>query len=336
MMSRRKKSFVALLLKLLLVVLLLQFLAKKGLLSLSELRTAMDFPAFLSIALVFSTASFLLSVLRWRMLLQGQDITLSWAKSLQLSLIGGFFNLALPGAVSGDLVKAFYISREHHGKRGHAFGSILFDRIVGVSGLILTSSIALLAGYSTLQKDHVLEAVQWFVLLSGAGVLAFFLYLFFFPERHDPVRGILQWMQNRVQAVGSVARIYEGVRNYHRRRWMVVKALAISCIIHVFAASSCLLFTLALSPSSASTPPIGIYALAPIGLLATAVPLAPAGVGTGHAAFSWLFLLLGLKIGANVFSLFVLYQIFWSMVGGVVYLRYRAEIPHSALSTDSS
>jgi len=124
----RLRNLFALGAKLAIVALLLAFLAQKGLLSISELKRALSSPKLLLGALALSTASTLLGVHRWRVLLRGQEISLSWSKTLQLSLIGNFFNLALPGAVSGDLVKAFYIAREHPGKRGHAFGSILFDR----------------------------------------------------------------------------------------------------------------------------------------------------------------------------------------------------------------
>ena len=61
----------------------------------------------------------------------------------------------------------------------------------------------------------------------------------------------------------------------------------------------------------------------PIGLLVTAVPIAPAGVGTSHAAFGWLFLHLGSKAGANVFSLFVLVQLAVAGAGGLIYLGFR-------------
>jgi uncharacterized protein (TIRG00374 family) len=318
--------------KLSIVLLLLYFLSQKGLLSLSELQRTLEFPSLLALALLSSTLGMILGIYRWRLLLRGQDIELGWRRTVQLTLIGNFFNLALPGAVSGDLVKAFYIAREFPGKRGLAFGSILFDRIVGVSGLVLVSSLAMLIGYRSLHENHVFQAIQWFVFASGSGVLLFFLYLFFMPENYDPVRNSLEALQRRFGGAASLARIYEGVRNYHHHRWMVLESLLVSCVIHVFAASNCVLFTLALEGAGSDLQWIALYALAPLGLLATAVPLAPAGVGTGHAAFSWLYLLLGYKAGANVFSLFVVFQILWGIIGGLVYLRFKSEIPKTVFT----
>ena len=328
MTSSRSKKILKTLIKVAIVLLLLVFLTRKGLLSLSGLRRALESPGILATVLLLSVLSTFLGIFRWRLLLRGQGIALSWRRVVQLSLIGNFFNLALPGAVSGDLVKAIYIAREHPGRRGHALGSILFDRIVGVSGLVVISAAALLVGFGTLHRSGIFQAVEGFVLVSATVVLIFFGYLFFMPERHDPVRAALDWLQARFGRLSSLTHIYEGVRNYHRHRWISLQAILTSCLIHLLAATSCLLFTIALDPLEAErVSHLGLYALAPLGLLATAVPLAPAGIGTGHAAFGWLFLLLGSQAGANVFSLFVLYQLLWSALGGLVYLRYRSEIP---------
>jgi hypothetical protein len=65
--------------------------------------------------------------------------------------------------------------------------------------------------------------------------------------------------------------------------------------------------------------------IVPLGLLVTAIPLTPAGVGTGHAAFTGLFHILGSPAGANVFNFFLVSQIFFGALGGLVYLRFRQE-----------
>jgi len=327
------KKKLGLIAKLLLVVLLLGFLTKKGLLSLSELHKIFDHPTLLALVILGTTINTVIGISRWQILLKAQGIQLDWLKTARLNLIGGFFNLALPGAVSGDLVKAFYIAREFPGKRGHVFGSILFDRIVGVAGLVIVATVAMVMGYGPLHEHHVFQAVQGFVLLAFSGMVAFFGLIFFVPDSLDPVTRILRRASSRVRQAGSLLRIYEGVRNYHSHRSMVASSLALSCVIHAVAASSCMIFFRVLD--GAAIDPWGIFVVVPLGLLVTAVPVAPAGVGTGHAAFSWLFLLLGSSAGANIFSLLVVFQLFVGAIGGWVYLRYRAEIPNQLEAQDS-
>lgn len=327
------KKKVGLIAKLLLVALLLGFLAKKGLLSLSELHKIFDHGDLLALVILATAINTLIGISRWQLLLKAQGIELSWIKTARLNLIGGFFNLALPGAVSGDLVKAFYIAREYPGKRGHVFGSILFDRIVGVAGLVIVATVAMLMGYGPLHEHQVFQAVQGFVLLAFSGMASFFVLLFFVPDRLDPAASLLRHASARIPQAGSLLRIYEGIRNYHSHRGMVASSLALSCVIHTLAASSCMIFFKVLD--GAAIDPWGIFVVVPLGLLVTAVPVAPAGVGTGHAAFSWLFLLLGSSAGANIFSLFVVFQLFVGAIGGWVYLRYRSEIPAQLEAQDS-
>ncbi|MFN7685631.1 MAG: YbhN family protein [Oligoflexia bacterium] len=323
------RAKIVLILKLSLVGLLLAFLAKKGLLSIEEMKKILTDPQALGIALAASVGNLVICIFRWQLLLRAQQISLSWIKTARLTLIGNFFNLALPGAVSGDVVKAFYIASEHKGRRGHVFGSILFDRVVGVSGLVLVATLAMLLGSGPLHDNPKFQPLKGFILLAFVAMLAFYFSLFFIKTSHDPILKILHAAQRRVAAIASLTRIYEGVRNYHAHRSMVAMALVLSCLVHFLAAFSCLQFFEVLDGHEASL--WGIFVAVPLGLLVTAVPIAPAGVGTGHAAFSWLFLLLGSQAGANIFSLSVVFQLLFGALGGWVYLRYRTELPeHSS------
>ena len=333
-MNKNHKKNLGLLLKFTLVALLLVFLAKKGLLSVEEMKKILTHPKALSVALGASILNTVIGISRWQLLLKAQGIHLSWIKTARLNLIGGFFNLALPGAVSGDLVKAFYIAREHAGKRGHVFGSILFDRVVGVSGLVIVATVAMLLGFGPLHENQVFQTLQSMVLFAFISVALFYLSLFFIPTSKDPILTLLRKLERTLPKVASLTRIYEGVRNYHPYRKMVLASLALSCVIHFFASYSCLQFFEVLDGSPISA--WGIFVAVPLGLLVTAVPIAPAGVGTGHAAFSWLFMLLGSQAGANVFSLFVIFQLLFGAIGGLIYLQYRAEIPQHDPSLTAS
>jgi uncharacterized membrane protein YbhN (UPF0104 family) len=323
----------ATLLKLGLVALLLTFLAKKGLLSVGDLRKILHFPVGVGLALAATGINLMLCIWRWQILLRAQGVTLTWTSAARLTLIGNFFNLALPGAVSGDLVKAFYIAREHPGKRGHVFGSILFDRVVGVSGLVMVASAALIFGFGTGTGANPFSRVEPFVIFSFLSMTAFYLCLFLVPDSRDPLLWLFRKMQGKLPAASSLTRVYEGVRNYHPHRGMVGLSLAISCLVHFLAASACLIFFQVLDGPMAHGGPSNVWAIyvaVPLGLLVTAVPVAPAGVGTGHAAFSWLFLLLGSHAGANIFSLHVLFQLLFGALGGLVYLRYRSSHQHDS------
>jgi hypothetical protein len=74
-------------------------------------------------------------------------------------------------------------------------------------------------------------------------------------------------------------------------------------------------------------PLVSLYVVVPIGLVLTSIPIAPAGVGTGHAAFLYLFHLIGSDRGADVFSLYAIGNLFTGLIGGLVYLQFKAHNP---------
>jgi hypothetical protein len=263
-------------------------------------------------------------MIRWHLLLMAQGISLPFVRVMQLTLVGYFFNLALPGAVSGDFVKAFYIGREVEGRRAHSFSSILFDRLCGVSALVLVSCGGLIAGYGSPLGSRLFFALEWLLLISGAGVIAFFAYLFMVREERDPLLKVFRRLEKRGKAFGSVVRIYEGIHTYGGKFGSVGISFALSIMIHVLVVLSYLSCARALGEDIAL---VGLFIVVPLGLLVTAVPVLPAGVGTGHAAFGYFLLLLGSERGADLFSLFVLFQLLQGAVGGLVYLKFRTRVP---------
>ena len=310
------------LLKLGFVVVLFYYLSKRGFLSFEATKNALfqwqyTLPAFG--VLIFST---FVGIVRWQILLHAQSIYLPWTRVLQLGLIGNFFNIALPGAVSGDVVKAIYVAREVQGMRARAFSSILFDRVSGVSALVLVSATALLYSFKSQWGNQLLPSIEVFVVSCGVGVVLFYGYLFVVKENHDPLLRLFNRLALRFKVMGSFARIYEGLRHYHARKTVVVQSLVISIFIHCLVIFACVCFAKAFGEFGLST--VAQAVVIPLGLLVTAIPVMPAGVGTGHAAFLWLYHLLGSQRGADVFSLFVLYQIFQGLAGGLVYLKFKS------------
>ena len=306
---------------------LLYFLGKKGFISMEQTQHALAqwnlmVPAFL--ALFFAA---ILGVYRWQLLLQAHDIHLPLGRTFQLTFVGNFFNIALPGAVSGDFVKAFYIGKETPGMKTKAFGSILFDRVAGLSALVVLSASAFVmvytGEYASLKGSSFLAAVQVMITIAAAVVIAFYAYLFLVREKHDPLLIVFRKISARVPKLSIFSQVYEALRHYHNHRITVLKVLGISLVIHMLVGWVCLQFAAALGVTS--IPLIALYVIVPLGLLVTSVPVMPAGVGTGHAAFLYLFSLLGSQRGADIFSLYALSQITIGAMGGLIYLRFRTQ-----------
>jgi uncharacterized membrane protein YbhN (UPF0104 family) len=163
------------------------------------------------------------------------------------------------------------------------------------------------------------------VTLAAVGAVVFFGYLFLVREHHDPLLKLFRTIEKRFPKAGSVTRIYESLRHYHNHRITVLKTLAISISVHIMIGFVFWNFSQALGDSQLAMLPICV--VFPLGLLVTAIPIMPAGVGTGHVAFAYLFKLIGSQRGADIFTLFALVQILSGAIGGLVYLRFRAHAP---------
>ncbi len=322
------KNQLKLLIKIAFVAGLLWVLAQRGFLSLTETRAAFSRWELVLPALGLLVSATLLGVSRWKLLLKAQGIELTWLRTLQLTMVGNFFNIALPGAVSGDFVKAWYIGRELGGKRARAFGSILFDRVAGLSALVLVSATAFLFSVGAY------PALRFFMLLAALAVVFFYAYLFLVREASDPLLIFLKKVETRVPRAGSFTRVYEGLRHYHNHRATVLQVLLLSISIHLMVGLACRNFAFALGDEHLAL--LAIYVVVPLGLLVTAIPILPAGVGTGHAAFLFLFKQLGSEQGANIFTLYALVMIGLGGVGGLVYLQFRSHEPKPDLDSIAS
>ena len=305
------------------IIALLVVLGMKGFISLEKTRRALSDWGHILPALGLSFMAVCLGVIRWQWLLRAQQIRLPLVRTLELTLIGNFFNVALPGAVSGDLVKAFYVGQEVEGQRARSFGSILFDRVVGVSALVIVSAAALSIGLDAFRGTRLMHGIRILMTVAAMCVIAFYAYLFMVQEQRDPLLILLRRIEAKVSRAGSFTRIYEGIRHYHHHPRTVAAVLTLSIVIHLLVGCACFWFARALG--DVNVPLLSCYVVVPLGLLVTAVPVAPAGVGTGHAAFLFLFGLIGSQVGPDVYSLYALSLALFASFGGVIYLRFKGK-----------
>jgi uncharacterized protein (TIRG00374 family) len=301
---------------------LLYFLWKKGFISPAALQRAFGEWQLVIPAALIIVLNNCLGAVRWQWLLRAQKIRLSHWAVFQLHIIGLFFNVALPGAVSGDFVKAYYIGKVAPGVRGRAMGSILFDRVAGLSALMILAAVSLGIGYSDFEKTSLIAGIGTFLLMVSLGFAAFYLYLFLVSEKNDPVLAFLQRLQGKVKIAESLSRIYLGLRFYHNSKLTVLKSLLLTLLIHTLTGVACLQFSAALGEPGLSL--LGVCVVIPLGLLITAIPIAPGGIGTGNLAFAYLFKLIGSERGADIYSLLAIFNIGFNLLGGLVYLRFKA------------
>ncbi len=83
----------------------------------------------------------LVSSLRWQLLARPLGFDLTYPRYVALYFIGMFFNLVLPTAVGGDVVRAWYLGAPTK-RRGAAFFTVIAERGSGLVVLMLLACVA--------------------------------------------------------------------------------------------------------------------------------------------------------------------------------------------------
>ncbi len=123
---------------------------------------------------------------RWFMLVRVIEPRFTFGAAILLGFIGMVFNLVIPGAVGGDLIKAAFLARMHI-KKTQAIASMVIDRIVGLLALFVLASIA-----GALVWTDAPEIVRKLIMAAWVAVALGFLVLFL-----DLLPGILADVSRR-------------------------------------------------------------------------------------------------------------------------------------------
>ena len=309
---------------------LLYWLISSGKLDFSQTRIILDswqFFAFLVLPVLFLAMS--LQNLRWWLLLKLLGVKIPFRQAFALTWIGNFFSVILPGIVSGDLIKGLYLHSKKKTNLVSIYISLFIDRILGLLGLLCVFLFSI-SKLGLEQKELILD-LSIFIVFSSLILISFFCFIFYpFPkksQRNNYQENFLKqknWYENLLDKLPKkkfLTKIFQNFKVMKQYRLQVVVLLLISLVIHSLV---CMLFYqisgLLLSGK------IDFWkqmSLIPLGLIATAIPISPAGIGVGHVAFENLYNLSGLKEGANIFNLFIINQIFIYLLGFFPFLFYR-------------
>ena len=306
--------------KLVVAASLIAYLIDSGRIRLSLLAAVS--PAWVAVTALCMLAALLLPCLRWWWLLRYQGVDIPLAAAVRLTWIGYFFSAILPGAASGDLARAYYLLKDTPQARLRAASTVLIDRGLGLYSLfflgLVPAGILLLHGQGT-------RAVLWMGLtalgLAGASSAAIALLLYS-PTRRMVLRVLPARLRPSVEECLSLYRS-------HSRGMLACLALSLlanACNALAFAPSARALGSL--TPVSAS------FLVAPLVILANALPISPGGLGVAESASAALFGSLSIAHGAEMMLLLRIAIVLWALPGALLYVtsrsRARPFVPASA------
>ena len=281
-------------------------------------------------ALAVAMGAMAISFARWCLLVRCQGIELSMLEAFRLGAICFLLSFVSAGSVGGDLFKAIFLARRRPGKRVEAVASVLVDRGCGLYALILLVSVGLLLANPVDRGDGAFGLGQIKLVtgvLFGVGTIVLAI-LVLGGKRVD------RWI-TRLGSKGGlgaiVARIGPPLRMFHAHP--VAFGVAILMSIGVQAALVLSVYLIARG-LYASPPTLLEHAvIVPIGMLASALPITPAGIGVFEAAIQSLYSIVPATpteaSGTLVALVFEIVKVLMAILGTVFYWTANEEVRES-------
>jgi uncharacterized protein (TIRG00374 family) len=284
----------------------------------------------LAAALLVALVALSLSFARWCILVRCQGIELTMLEAFRLGAISFLLSFVSAGSVGGDLFKAIFLARRRPGKRVAAVASVLVDRACGLYALILLVAVGLLLADPVDRSDGAvglgqIKLATATLFVAGTSVLAI---LVLGGKQVD------RWITALGDSglVGRVlSRTAPPLRMFHAHTFALAAAIVMSVGVQGLLAVSVYLIATGLYDS----PPTLLehVVIVPIGMLASALPITPAGIGVFEVAIESLYQVVPSvetdASGTLVALVFEIVKVVMAVIGTVFYWTANTEVRES-------
>ena len=313
----RMKSLLLNTAKLLFVAVLIGYLIHAGKLDLRQLPLALQSPHWIFLALTVMFLEILLCAVRWRLLLRAIGVVEGFWNIFHFTWIGMLFNNVMLGSVGGDVVKVVYVVRHFPEKKVLTGMTVLLDRVIGLYSMILLIATSFLFMPSSLSEVKPIAALQ---TMSFVGVLASFVVIpMMFSQR----------FRTLFPEKGRLADVVDALRSFKDQKKLLLSIIGLGYIGHAGLIIAVHAIAQALSPGLDTGIPFKVMGfVVPLGMMTLAIPVAPAGMGVGQAAFSQLFQWVGAtnaSLGGNAITLYQVLFMSLNLFGVFSFLKYKRE-----------
>lgn len=302
---------------------LIWWLIESDKLDLSLLKKMMASPLILIVVITLMLLNNGFAAFRWKLILEHKNkYQFKFLKIFKAGWIGLFFNSVLPGSVTGDLIKIFYVQTDKQDvSKKYLLGSVLMDRVIGLFSLICVGAFSSITSYSYLVSlsKEVKNLVHFNLFLLLLVVLTFIM-IFWFQRIPLRISKILKSINPLNNILSKLEEVWSHLCSY---RYKLLIYLGIGIIVQ--SAAVCI-FWYVVSPYT-SEPFLlkHAFTIFPIGMITLAIPIAPGGLGVGHYIFDTLFAFLGFSAGASLFNIYFVILIITNLTGVIPYVLHSGK-----------
>ncbi len=299
---------------------LVAWLATNGMLDFSSLTVLVDYRHFAVLALLI-LLNLLVNNIRWTAMLKMKGFGFTNKHTFPLTLIGTFFNYAMPGGLGGDVVKGYYLLKRSSDSRTSAAISVLMDRLIGMYGMVMVSVVGIAVEWAAVESHPELQVLALLVMALFLGMTAFFAISFSVAVYHHPLVDLLF---RKLPGGAFLNKLYEVVHSYRNHPTSLLYFLFLSLVSQLLIVVFVWYFAWI---SGVQELMFSIYLFAvPLALISTVLPVTPGGIGVGQAAAYYLFgLFTGIEghFGPDAITAYQVVLFGWGLFGAYFYVTAR-------------
>ena len=265
-------------------------------------------------------------VIKWKILLESQGVSVPLWRLYALYLVGRFFSNFLPSNVGGDVVRGYELG--NYTKDGAAaMASVFMERFTGFVMLVVMACISFFFQIGMVKDIRLTLAMG-----LAVGALLGILWLILDAR---PLNLVARWVKIPVvqKYIPKLRKFHASINAYRSRKRALVLSLLWSFVFMVLA------ITNVYASSRAFYSPISyldIVVIVPVILVVAMVPLTFNGLGIQEWAYVFLFSLVGLpaSVGLSAIILIRGKELLLTISGGLLYPVVKLSKP-SEIATES-
>jgi hypothetical protein len=297
-------------------------------------------PWYFALSLVLYTSVQALLGVRWWLLLRAQSIHIPVLAAVRLFFLGLFYNNVMPGAVGGDVLKAWYVTK-HTNKRLEGVLSVFVDRCVGLVGLVLMAAFT----YFVFVRGEIVpkteteqvEAPGWLtqhraaLVWASLAVAAVLLAVLVLPAGRARLSGAIQTVRRR--GLSLLYRTKDAFVVYCSKPGTLLGTMLLTFVAQSLTIVAIWLIGRDLTVEARLSHYFFIF---PVVWVVGAVPVSVAGLGVVEASTVGLFVSLAGTTREKALALALCQRLIWvlaSLPGGVIHLL-GTHLPREEISVD--
>lgn len=307
------KKILILLVKLSIPTLLLYWLFESDKLKLDFIYNLQ--PIYIMACTALSIFTIYLISIRLKLLLESQKIRVNAFYLFKINLIGLFYNIFIPGGISGDVAKSYYLLkfRTKHISKTPIFLSLVMDRLIGLHALIFLGLITSLLSLLIVNEDvtsfiHMSIAIFLsinlvFVLFFNKKLFSFLYKLFVKPKSKFALK------------------LFNAAETFANNKTVYIKSFFISLITQFL---SVLILILIIQSLDISVNAVYTFLSSVYTFIVNIIPISPGGLGVGEVAFENLLLFFSdQEHGASIFLTARIFFYLPSLLGIVFFITTK-------------